>query len=77
MRPHPTYEALGGARMEQAAAYRAFCDGAANEAELASIRAHITQERAFGSERFQAEIEATLSRCARVRPPGRPVKQTE
>jgi putative transposase len=40
--------------------------------ELAHIREHVQQQKALGSSRFQAEIEALLARKVAVRPRGRP-----
>jgi putative transposase len=42
------------------------------EADLANIRIHVRQQKALGSSRFQAEVEALLERNVTVRPRGRP-----
>lgn len=76
IRPHDVYDALGQTRDERAAAYRELCRATISTEEIASIRAHIEQERALGDPRFQNEIEAALARCVRVRGPGRPRKTT-
>jgi putative transposase len=44
---------------------------------LETIRAHIQQERALGSPRFQAMIAKTLNRPVALRPRGRPRKRVE
>ena len=76
IRPHSVYDALGQTRDARAAAYRELCQAAISTEDIASIRAHIEQERALGDSRFQDEIEAALARCVRVRGPGRPRKTT-
>jgi putative transposase len=71
---HEVYRALGTSATDRAIAYRAICAESISEDELIVIRAHLEQERAFGSRRFQDEIEANLARCAHLRGPGRPCK---
>jgi putative transposase len=72
--PHPTYQALGKSTEERAATYRQLCEDCIDAEDLAAIRAHIEQERALGSTRFQDAIEAALKRSVRLRGPGRPRK---
>ena len=72
--PHPAYQALGNLPEERADAYRQLCEASIASDDLAAIRAHIEQERALGSRRFQEIIEATLKRSVRLRGPGRPRK---
>jgi putative transposase len=70
--PHSEYTALAESDNERCAAYLALFKEVIDTDELAAIRAHVEQERALGSLRFQAEIEAALARCVHVRGPGRP-----
>jgi putative transposase len=72
--PHPLYLALGADPQTRQTAYRTLFRNAIPDDELAAIRAHIEQERALGTERFQREIEQVLERAVRLRGPGRPAK---
>ena len=72
--PHPEYTALGSSDSQRCAAYRELFQATLDADDLAAIRAHIEQERALGSPRFQAEIEAALARSVRLRGPRRPRK---
>ena len=70
--PHPAYLALGKDPAACAAAYRALLLEPLRDDLVSSIRDHLRQERALGSPRFQAMVEKTLHRPARVRSAGRP-----
>jgi putative transposase len=72
--PHPVYLAFGRDPVQRAAAYRRWLMAAIDEEEITAIRNHLTQERAFGDQRFQRMVEKTLNRPVACRPRGRPVK---
>jgi len=72
--PHAEYLALGSTPIARCDAYLALFKDAISEDRLADIRAYIQQQRALGTPRFQAVIEAELARVASVRPRGRPRK---
>ncbi|MCJ0824506.1 transposase [Luteimonas sp. 50] len=70
--PHPTYLALGATEDERRAAYLAlFAEDLAKD-EVDTLRLNTRQQKAWGSERFRAQIEALTQRAAAVRPRGRP-----
>jgi putative transposase len=73
--PHEIYLALAETPARRQAVYRTIVAQAISEDELAEIRAYVQQQRALGSDRFQARIEAELGRCARVRPACRPRRE--
>ena len=75
--PHRSFVAMGTTPLERAAAYRLWLREGVGEDELAAIRKHLQQERAFGSKRFQAMAERTLGRPVSVRPPGRPRREPD
>ena len=68
--PHPSYLALG-AGTAGLAAYRAMFAEIIDVRDLDEIRLHTQQQRAWGSLRFQSQIEALAGRAASVRPRGR------
>ncbi len=70
--PHPLYLRLGSEPTVRRTAYRALFADALSEQELADIRAHVQQQKALGTSRFQAEVESLLARNVAVRPRGRP-----
>jgi putative transposase len=70
--PHPEWLCLAGDPASRHAAYRRFLDDGVGSAELAAIRTHVAQQRAYGSTGFQAMVERTLGHPARCRPVGRP-----
>jgi putative transposase len=70
--PHPAYAALGSNESERAAAWRDLLREAVSDEELAEIRRYLQQQRAWGSDRFQARVEAKTRRFAGVRPAHRP-----
>jgi len=69
--PHPSYLALGTGAARRSN-YRALFTEAIESADIDAIRLHTQQQRALGSSRFQAQIEALTGRSAAVRPRGRP-----
>ena len=73
--PHPTFLALGRDDTDRYGAYRRWLDAGIGPDDLERIRAHARQERAYGSERFQSMIAATLNRPVTLRPVGRPRNQ--
>lgn len=70
--PHPCYLALGASLLERQATYRALFDHSVSHEDTEALRAHTQQQRALGSERFRAQVEALTQRAASVRPRGRP-----
>lgn len=70
--PHPLFLALHENPGRRAALYRAWLREGVADDDLAALRAHLDQQRALGSPGFQAMVERTLGRPARVRPRGRP-----
>jgi putative transposase len=74
LHPHEEYLALGVDAAQRQAAYRSLFENVLSDDQLLEIRAHLQQQRALGTNRFQAAIEAELSRVARIRPRGRPRK---
>ncbi len=70
--PRPEYLALGLDAGSRAAAYRALFEDALPDALTAEIRAYIRQQKALGSDRFKAWVEARTGRFAGLRPVGRP-----
>lgn len=72
VRPHRTYLALGDGGENRLGTYRQLVAETLSEDQISEIRSYLQQQRAYGSHRFQARIEAELGRCARVRPAHRP-----
>jgi putative transposase len=72
LRPHADYLALAGLNEQRQAAYRALFDEVLPPEQIAEIRVYIQQQRALGSDRFQAAVERKLGRCAVPRPAHRP-----
>ncbi len=70
--PHAVLESMGACASGGAAWYRDWLRGGVAADDLAAIRTHVRQERAYGSLRFQAMVAATLNRPVAVRPVGRP-----
>lgn len=70
--PHPAYLAWGADARARSLRYGEWLRSGIPAAELAAIRSHVQQERAFGSPRFQAFVARTLNRPVAVRPRGRP-----
>ena len=72
--PHKEYLRLGVDPAQRQTAYRSLFRTALNDDQLLDIRSHLQQQRALGTNRFQAAIEAELGRVAKIRPRGRPRK---
>ncbi|MGY1520255.1 transposase [Luteimonas sp. A482] len=70
--PHPEYLALGSDPPARAAAYRTIVAEATGDALLAEIRAHLQQQKALGSDRFQAWVTQRTGQFAGLRARGRP-----
>lgn len=70
--PHPAWLALGRDPSERRTAYRALFDTALPDADVAELRLHTRQQRAWGNPRFQAQIERLTGRSVAARPRGRP-----
>ena len=75
--PHAAYLALGDDTTARARAYRALCELALPKETVDEIRLYIRQQRALGTDWFQAQVEAKAHRFAGVRPAHRPRKLTE
>jgi putative transposase len=70
--PHEQYTALGTTPDTRQAAYRALIDEKLEEKQLADLRQHTRQQRAWGSERIKEQIEALTRRSVSVSPRGYP-----
>ena len=70
--PHAMYLRLGTDQAERHEAYRRVFDAALAPEDTADLRVHTQQQKAWGSDRFRAQIEALTQRAAGVRPRGRP-----
>lgn len=70
--PHPVFAAFAAPGASSTSSYRTWLQDGIDADDLAAIRAHLQQERALGSERFQRMIGETLNRPVAVRPRGRP-----
>jgi putative transposase len=75
--PHEQYTTLGATPDARQAAYRALIYDQLEEKHLADLRQHTQQQRAWGSERFQQQIEALTQRSVSVRLRGRPAKASK
>ena len=72
---HPVLLGLGVLSEQRRAAYLALFDEVLDAQHVLELRAYLQQQRAFGSDRFQAAIQAQLGRCPQVRPAHRPIKK--
>lgn len=70
--PHSSYLTMGHDADARQVAYRQLFDHALDRDAIDDIRAHLQQQKVWGSERFQAQVEALAGRAACVRPRGRP-----
>ena len=70
--PHEQYTLLATTPAARQAAYHALVHEHVEEKHLDELRQHTQQQRAWGSERFQQQIEALTQRSASIRPRGRP-----
>jgi putative transposase len=68
----PQYLGLGSHRVERLRAYRLLFADNQDDGEVASIREHLQQQRAYGDAPFQTQIAAHVGRVAAVSPRGRP-----
>ena len=75
--PHEQYTLLASTPAARQAAYRALVHEQMEEKSLDDLRQHTQQQRAWGSERFQEQIEALTQRSVSVRPRGRPAKASK
>jgi REP-associated tyrosine transposase len=72
--PHPEYLALGADSVARASAYRALFDEQLPDESVAEIRRYLQQQKALGTDRFRAWMEARTGRFTSVRRAGRPPK---
>lgn len=70
--PHPCYLALGVHPTDRREAYCSLFNEALSSEDTDALRAHTQQQRAWGSDRFRAQVEALTQRAATLRPRGRP-----
>lgn len=75
--PHAVYLALGTTETDRVRTYAGWLRSRTTDDDLVAIRAHIQQERALGSPRFQAMVARTLNRPVALRRRGRPRKGVE
>ena len=68
--PHPTYLALGDGEKARGAAYRELFKTPISDEDLKSIRAALSQSRAWGSEEFYEQLEAELDQPVKWTPHG-------
>ncbi|RYG38599.1 MAG: transposase [Burkholderiales bacterium] len=73
---HSCYLALGPDPESRAAAYRSLFEQALPDEMVGEIRRYLRQQRALGSDRFRAWVEARTGRFATARLPGRPPLQS-
>jgi putative transposase len=73
--PHATYLSLGKSEEARLSAYRRLFREAVDDDDIATIRDHVNQGRALGSEAFINRIEATLNRRVRLARRGRPANK--
>ncbi|TXH09381.1 MAG: transposase [Gammaproteobacteria bacterium] len=74
--PHACYVALGHDPASRAMAYRNMFDERLPDDLVGEIRCYLRQQRALGSDRFRAWVEARTGRFATARPPGRPPQRS-
>ena len=72
--PHPEYLALGADSAARASAYRALFEEQLPDQLVAEIRHYLQQQKALGTDRFRAWVEARTGRFTGVRRAGRPPK---
>jgi putative transposase len=70
--PHETFLSMASDPHERASTYRSWLLAGIGDEEIAAIRLHLKQGRAWGDLRFQAMVEKTLGQVAATRPSGRP-----
>ena len=69
---HACYLELGADAAERAAAYKALFNEALSDKVVHEIRMYLQQQKALGTDRFRAWVEARTRRFAAVQSPGRP-----
>ncbi|WP_113066274.1 transposase, partial [Oleiagrimonas sp. MCCC 1A03011] len=69
---HACYLELGANAVERASAYKALFAEALPDKIVHEIRVYLQQQKALGTDRFRAWVEARTQRFATVRQPGRP-----
>ncbi len=74
--PHPEYLALGAEPTLRALTYRASFADALPDELVRDIRSYLQQQKALGTDRFRAWVEARTGRFATVRPIGRPPRHS-
>jgi putative transposase len=72
VRPHDAYLALGATSDARTRAYHELFADALTDTQLRDIRLYVQQQRALGTDRFRAMVEAKLGRRATARPAHRP-----
>lgn len=72
---HPEYLALGADPATRAEAYRALFEDALSDELVAEIRGYLQQQKALGTDRFRAWVEARTGRFAATRSLGRPPRR--
>ena len=72
--PHASYLALGSAPRERLTHYRALIKEQLDTKTIEELRLYTQQQRAWGSQRFQQQIEALTQRRAKATSRGRPKK---
>jgi len=70
--PHAAYRALGDSDQARREAYRALFAKALSVEDIDEIRRYTQQQRVYGSEKLQRQVEALTQRAAVPRPRGRP-----
>lgn len=73
--PHPTYLALSKDPIRRCELYSSLVSEGNQPSEVEQLRLHTRQGRAWGSPRFQSQVEDLLQRRSSVRPRGRPSHQ--
>ncbi len=73
---HPTQHALGATSWERGDAYRVLLNQAINDNDLATIRAYLQQQRAYGRDDFRGMVEVKTQRFAGVQPAHRPRRKS-
>jgi len=71
---HPEYLALGADSAARASAYQALFEEQLRDQLVAEIRHYLQQQKALGTDRFRAWVEARTGRFTGVRRAGRPPK---
>ena len=72
---HPNVVALAASSEARFRRYRSLFAEPLTDEQLASMRNHLRQRAAWGSEAFRAKVEASIERFAGVRPAHRPARR--